>query len=39
MDATEEDAAALMDPDDISLWDHEEGIESREPGYRDEFHG
>ncbi|KAN0122371.1 hypothetical protein V8E51_000697 [Hyaloscypha variabilis] len=39
IDATEEDAAALMDPDDISLWDHEEGIESREPGYRDEFHG
>jgi hypothetical protein len=37
IDATEEDAAALMDPDDISLWDHEEGIESREPGYRDEF--
>ncbi len=31
------DAAALMDPDDISLWDHEEeGIENRESGYRDE---
>jgi len=36
VDRTEEDAAALMDPDDISLWDHEE-IESGEVGYRDEF--
>lgn len=27
------DAAALMDPDDISLWDNED----REPNYRDDF--
>jgi golgi apparatus membrane protein TVP38 len=33
LDETEEDAAALMvDPDDISLWDQEEGGD-----YRDEF--
>jgi uncharacterized membrane protein YdjX (TVP38/TMEM64 family) len=38
MDGNEDmDAAALMDPDDISLWDQEEGIESRDSGYRDEF--
>ena len=36
LDGTEEDAAALMGDDDISLWDHED-IEGREPGYRDEF--
>jgi uncharacterized membrane protein YdjX (TVP38/TMEM64 family) len=32
LDGTEEDAAALMGPDDISLWENED-----EPGYRDEF--
>jgi len=38
MDGNEDiDAAALMDPDDISLWNQEEGIESREHVYRDEF--
>jgi uncharacterized membrane protein YdjX (TVP38/TMEM64 family) len=38
MDGNEDmDAAALMDPDDISLWDTDEGIERRESGYRDEF--
>jgi len=31
------DAAALMDPDDISLWDQEDGIEGRDAAYRDEF--
>jgi hypothetical protein len=36
LDGTDEDAAALMEDDDISLWDHEDR-ESRDPGYRDEF--
>ncbi|RDL36861.1 uncharacterized protein BP5553_06213 [Venustampulla echinocandica] len=36
-DADESDAAALMDGDDISLWDNEDGCENRGAGYRDEF--
>jgi uncharacterized membrane protein YdjX (TVP38/TMEM64 family) len=37
VDGAEEDSAALMDPDDISLWDHEDGTGNRGPGYSDEF--
>ncbi|KAG9235738.1 Golgi apparatus membrane protein tvp38 [Amylocarpus encephaloides] len=43
MDGEDADAAALMNDDDISLWDNEDGFEHsgrREPdspGYRDEF--